>query len=99
MGVFAHPDDEMGIGGTLAMHAAQGARVYLVCATRGEVGEISHPSLASRGSLGKVREGELREVCRILGIEQPIFLGYRDSGMPGTADNNHPASLNQADQA
>lgn len=99
LGVFAHPDDEMGVVGTLAMYAAQGAKVHLVCVTRGELGEISDPSLASRESLGKVREGELRKVCRILGIEEPFFLGYRDSGMPGTADNSHPASLNQADPA
>ncbi len=97
LAVFAHPDDEMGLSGTLAMYAAQGTRVHLVCATRGEVGQISDPSLATQATLGQVREMELREACRIQGIEEPMFLGYRDSGMEGTVDNNHPDSLNRAD--
>lgn len=46
--VFAHPDDEsFGVGGTLAKYAAIGTRVVFVCATRGEVGEISDASLAT----------------------------------------------------
>ena len=41
LAVLAHPDDEtFGTGGTLAHYARQGAKVYLVCATRGEVGEV-----------------------------------------------------------
>ncbi len=97
LAVFAHPDDEsFGAGGTLAYYAAQGIPVYLVCATRGEVGEISDPALATPETLGQVRERELREACRVLGTHEPIFLGYRDSGMAGAADNNHPSSLNQA---
>jgi LmbE family N-acetylglucosaminyl deacetylase len=39
--VLAHPDDEtFGMGGTLALYARRGVKVYLVCATRGEVGEV-----------------------------------------------------------
>ena len=42
LAVLAHPDDEsFGIGGTLATYASRGADVYLVCATRGEVGEVA----------------------------------------------------------
>ncbi|MBI2919198.1 MAG: PIG-L family deacetylase [Chloroflexi bacterium] len=97
LAVFAHPDDEsFAAGGTLACYAAQGVPVYLVCATRGEVGEISDPILATPETLGQVREGELRDACRVLGVHAPLFLGYRDSGMAGTADNNHVSSLNQA---
>ena len=45
---FAHPDDEaFGTGGAIATYAAQGIAVTLVCATRGEVGEISDPTLAT----------------------------------------------------
>ena len=88
LAVFAHPDDEtFGGGGLLAKYAAEGVRVSPVCATRGEVGEISDPALATRENLGEVREGELRAACRVLGIEEPIILGYRDSGMAGTSDN------------
>ena len=99
LAVFAHPDDEtFGGGGLLARYAAEGVRVSMVCATRGEVGEISDPSLATRENLGEVRERELRDACRVLGIEEPIILGYRDSGMAGTSDNANPRAFSQADQ-
>lgn len=90
LATFAHPDDEaFGSGGTLARHAAAGSRVVLVCATRGEVGEISDPALATPETLGAVREGELRCAAAALGVSEVIFLGYRDSGMAGTHDNAH----------
>ena len=99
MAVFAHPDDEtFGIGGTLARYGGDPAfRVVLVCATRGEAGEISDPELASLEHLGEVREQELRCACRVLGVEDLFFLDYRDSGMAGTAENEHPRALAQAD--
>lgn len=91
---FAHPDDEaFGCGGTLARYAAQGADVHLVCATRGDVGEIADPALAGPDSLPHVREQELRCAARIMGLPEPILLGYRDSGMAGTADNFHPRAF------
>ena len=96
--VFAHPDDEsFSCGGTLARYASQGVRVASVCATRGEVGMISDPSLATRETLGQVREEELREASRVMGIAELHFLGYLDSGMEGTAENQDPRSLAQAD--
>lgn len=97
LAVYAHPDDEsfMG-GGTLAESAARGFQVTLVCATRGEVGEISDPSLATRDTLPKVREAELRASSVALGIGEPRFLGYRDSGMDGTPENDDPRCLYQA---
>jgi len=99
MAVFAHPDDEsFGIGGTLARYGADpGVRVVLVCATRGEAGEISNPELASAERLGEVREQELRCACRTLGVEDLFFLDYRDSGMAGSAENEDPRALVQAD--
>ncbi len=69
LAVFAHPDDEVfSAGGTLAESAAEGARVVLVCATGGEVGEISDPGLATPETLAGVREAELRAACAALGI-------------------------------
>ena len=99
MAVFAHPDDEsFGTGGTLARYGADpGVRVVLVCATRGEAGEISNPELASSERLGEVREQELRCACRTLGVEDLFFLDYRDSGMAGSPDNEDPRALAQAD--
>jgi N-acetyl-1-D-myo-inositol-2-amino-2-deoxy-alpha-D-glucopyranoside deacetylase len=99
MAVFAHPDDEsFGTGGTLARYGADpDVRAVLVCATRGEAGEISDPQLATPERLGEVREGELRCACQKLGVEELFFLDYRDSGMAGTPENRHPRALAMAD--
>lgn len=97
LAVFAHPDDEgFGSGGALALLAARGARVTLVCATNGDVGEISDPSLATPETLAQVRQEELRRAMEVTGVADLRFLGYRDSGMAGAADNNHPDALQQA---
>ncbi len=94
---LAHPDDEsFGVGGVMARAVAEGHRVVIVCATRGEVGEISDPSLATAETLGQVREGELRAAAAALGVEDVRFLGYRDSGMVGSHENGHPDALANA---
>ncbi len=97
LAIFAHPDDEGVCAGTLAHYARQGADVHLICATRGEVGEISDPALATPETLGAVRAGELEAACAAIGINPPHFLDYRDSGMAGTPENDDPRSLVQAD--
>jgi LmbE family N-acetylglucosaminyl deacetylase len=94
--VFAHPDDEGSVAGTIARHARVG-RVVGVCATRGELGEISDPRLATPDNLGEVREGELRRAYAELGVEEVRFLDYRDSGMDGTEGNRDPRAFMNAD--
>ena len=94
LAVFAHPDDEaFGTGGSLAAYARRGVQVVLVCATRGEVGEISDPSLATPETLGQVRENELRCAAETMGIQELYFLDYRDSGMEGTPENQDPRAF------
>ena len=96
---FAHPDDEaFPVGGTLATYAAKGVQVRLICATLGEEGEIRQAGSATRETLPQVRLQELRGSCRSLGIEQPLVLGYRDSGMDGDSANDHPSAFVQADE-
>jgi N-acetyl-1-D-myo-inositol-2-amino-2-deoxy-alpha-D-glucopyranoside deacetylase len=91
LAVLAHPDDEsFGMGGTLALYASRGADVYLVCATRGEVGTVDPEHLEGFGSTAELRESELRCAAEHLGLKQVYFLDYRDSGMPGSEDNRHP---------
>jgi LmbE family N-acetylglucosaminyl deacetylase len=97
MAVFAHPDDEGAVAGTLAKYAQDGAQVILVCATRGEAGEISDLSLATPENLGAVREDELRCACAAIGISDLRLLGYCDSGMDGTAENKLPTAFINAD--
>jgi LmbE family N-acetylglucosaminyl deacetylase len=94
LAVLAHPDDEsFGMGGTLALYAARGVDVNLICATRGEAGEMSTGYMEGYSSIGERREAELRCAARILGIKEIYFLDYRDSGMQGSPDNQHPKSL------
>jgi N-acetyl-1-D-myo-inositol-2-amino-2-deoxy-alpha-D-glucopyranoside deacetylase len=97
MAVHAHPDDEcITTGGILARSAAEGVRTVLVTCTDGAVGEISDPALATSANLAEVRDRELNESVHILNVSRLVKLGYRDSGMAGTADNDHPASFHQA---
>jgi LmbE family N-acetylglucosaminyl deacetylase len=98
LAVFAHPDDEsFGIGGTLAKYAAEGVRVALTCATLGEAGEINDASVGTVEELAEIRERELRCACEVLGVSELHLLGYRDSGMAGSPDNEDPRALIQAD--
>jgi len=78
--ILPHPDDEsFGLGGTIALHARAGTPVTYVCGTLGEMGRnMGNPFFATRETLSKVREKELREACRILGIKDLRLLGLRD---------------------
>lgn len=84
MVVVAHPDDEtFGCGSLLLYAAAQGAETAVVCATRGEAGEPAPGSGVSQADLAAVREQELYDAARILGVSQVDMLDFRDSGMAG----------------
>lgn len=96
LGVFAHPDDEGVMAGAFLHYSASGVETGLICATRGEVGEIADPALATPENLGQVRKDELRAAAAILGINTLWFLGYRDSGMAGTPENEDPRAFAQA---
>src|SRR5919198_1096574 len=93
MVVHAHPDDEsLGSGGTLQHYGRRGVRTVVVICTGGEAGEISDPALATPETLGEVRRREAEAATAILGVDRLCWLGYRDSGMAGTADNVDPRS-------
>jgi LmbE family N-acetylglucosaminyl deacetylase len=94
LAIFAHPDDEsFGPGGTLALYAQRAVAVHLICATRGEVGAAPPDLLADHADVGSMREAELVCAAGHLGLTGVHFLGYRDSGMPGSDDNQHPQAL------
>jgi len=91
---MAHPSDEaFSIGGTLALYARRGVKVHVVCATRGEVGEMDPALLNGFSSIAERRESELNCAAGVLGLAGVHFLGFRDSGMPGSPDNHHPDAL------
>lgn len=94
----AHPDDEaIGCGGTLAKAAADGHRVVVVTATRGEHGEIPDGLLRPDEQLWQRRVAESVAAGRILGVHRWEFLGYVDSGMMGWPANSAADSFWQAD--
>jgi N-acetyl-1-D-myo-inositol-2-amino-2-deoxy-alpha-D-glucopyranoside deacetylase len=98
LAVLAHPDDEtFGVGGKLALYAKRGVDVYLICATRGEAGIVEKQYLEGFGSIAELREAELRCAAKKLGLHDVIFLGYCDSGMPGSPDNQNPMALINAE--
>ena len=91
LAVLAHPDDEsFGLGGTLALYAKRGYDTYLVCATRGEVGSVDEEHLRGFKDIADMRTAELDCAAAHLGLKEVFYLGYRDSGMPGSDDNKHP---------
>ena len=94
----AHPDDEsIATGGTMARLVDEGHRVVLVVATRGEHGEVADGFLPPGEELWQRREKETEASGRVLGIARGEFLGYVDSGMIGTPENEAPESFWQAD--
>lgn len=96
--VLAHPDDEcFSMGGSLADWASAGAKVVVICATRGEAGEISHPQLATPDTLARVREQEMQASCDMLGVRELRFLDYADSGARCERVNGSASCLAVAD--
>jgi LmbE family N-acetylglucosaminyl deacetylase len=95
--VYAHPDDEsFSNAGMIARYSAAGVAVHYACATRGECGAAPPELLAGHADLAALRTAELVCAARTLGMAAVHFLGYRDSGMAGAPDNQHPAALAQA---
>jgi len=83
-GVFAHPDDDSWLlAGTLLLHPGE-VDLTLVFATSGEAGPIDDPSLATRETLGRVREGEQRAFLEAIGYPDARveFLRHPDYYLP-----------------
>ena len=94
LAIHAHPDDESSKGAaTVARYVDAGVRAVLVTATGGEAGDILNPAMDRPeivSDLPAGRSAELDEAARIIGYEDVIRLGYRDSGMPESPDNARP---------
>jgi LmbE family N-acetylglucosaminyl deacetylase len=74
LAIFPHPDDESAIAEVLIKHKAMGYKVQLIIATDGKDG-TRVTKIPAGDSLGNIRKEESRCACKIMGIEQPIFLG------------------------
>src|SRR5438093_13247243 len=82
LGIFAHPDDEsLACGGTLARLADAGARVVLICASRGQEGPVSDSALVPDGDLGRVRSEELRQAAQVLGVAEVLMLDHANGDL------------------
>jgi mycothiol S-conjugate amidase len=103
--VHAHPDDESSKGaGSVALYHAEGVRTVLVCCTGGEEGEILNPAMdtpENRARIPELRREELAAAAEVIGYDEVVMLGYRDSGMAGSESNANPDSFARAplDQA
>ena len=96
LALFAHPDDEtFSAAGVMAAAVERGVPVTVISATRGEAGESSIPGLDDPERLGAVRERELRDAMRQIGVSDVRLLGYRDSGMAGSPTAEHPQAFIQ----
>ncbi len=94
----AHPDDECIItGGVMAKAASEGHRVVLVVATKGENGEVPEGFLDPDETLADRRVDETQGSAEALGVQRVEFLGFVDSGMMGTPENDVPGSFWTAD--
>ena len=88
--IGAHPDDEtMLTGGTLAALSSRGIDVHVLCATRGEGGELGEPPLCERDEAGTVREIELRCAVAQLGAASLRILDYIDP-LVGNGEELYP---------
>src|SRR3954470_10904243 len=98
--VHAHPDDEASKGAsTVARYRDEGVHTILVCCTGGEEGDILNPAMERpevRDRLPDVRREELEAATKIIGFDEVIMLGYRDSGMPETEANARPEAFANA---
>ncbi len=98
--VHAHPDDEASKGApTVARYHDEGVRTVLVTATGGEAGDILNPVMDRpeiRDRIDEVRQEELARSAKIIGYDEVVMLGYRDSGMPDSEDNAHPDNFANA---
>src|ERR1700728_5458338 len=100
LSVHAHPDDESSKGAaTVARYHAEGVHTVLVTCTGGEEGDILNPAMESpevRADIGSVRMRELDAAISVIGYDELVLLGYRDSGMPDLQSNLHPECFAQA---
>jgi LmbE family N-acetylglucosaminyl deacetylase len=94
---YAHPDDEIGIVALANRYMREeGAHTTLLCTTYGDVGTVDLVHMQSYASIAELRSAEFACATKAAGFDEVVTFGYRDSGMMGSADNEHPDSFWQA---
>ena len=83
--ITAHPDDaEFGVAGSVAKWTAEGRRVVYVVCTSGEKGTSDRNLTPER--LATIRRREQRDAAALLGVEEVVFLDYRDQELEDSPD-------------
>jgi len=83
--VGAHPDDiEAYCGGTAALYAEQGHKVFFCTATNGNVGSSTLP----KDQIAAVRHQEALNAAKVIGA-QLIWLGFDDEFLQDSVETRH----------
>lgn len=80
--IYAHPDDEIFIGGTLVHLAQNNVEVHLLCVTHGESGAPGFPPIDNWEELGSIRTQEMHCAAQVIGAASLNFLDYKDEVSP-----------------
>ena len=84
----------------MARYHAEGVHTVLVCCTGGEEGDILNPAMDTpevRADIAARPHGrELAAAAAVIGYDEVVMLGYRDSGMTDTPANARPDCFAQA---
>ncbi len=84
--LLPHPDDEIGMAGTLAAHAMRGDIVNLIYLTYGEL--TTKFKDQSMEEIINIRKTQAEDVSQILGAQKPIFLNMGDSKISDSRDSS-----------
>ena len=75
----AHPDDvEIGCGGTIISHIANGKKIGIVDLTKGEMGTRGTP---------EIREKEAEEAADIMGVDFRLYLEFPDAFLENSKES------------
>lgn len=84
MGIWAHPDDETFCsGGIMAQAVDNGQTVICVTATKGEKG-IQDAKRWPPGQIGDIRQKEIAQALKILGVKEHCWLDCADGACTQT---------------
>jgi len=91
LAVFAHPDDEVIVSGTLAKLNANNIETGLVYLTRGEAGPTG--GLVPQEQLGQTRTKEVYTIKNILGVDYMKVFDFPDGGVGDVPKDDVKKSL------
>ncbi len=82
MYIFPHPDDEsFGPAGVIHQQIKEGNEIILLTFTKGGATKVRHQFGLSVEEMGLVREKEMHQVQKTLGISEMTILDYEDGGL------------------